>query len=81
LVPKLAFKEFYLYRTRFGKTLNDDMEKSTSEFDKNVDGAVHSWISGHSVKIDRWFQDFWHIAQKYLKFHNELICNLFKPKC
>jgi hypothetical protein len=59
LGPKLAFKEFDLYTTRLGETLNDDIETFLfGKIDKSGADAVRGWISGNPVQIHRWFQEF-----------------------
>jgi hypothetical protein len=59
LGPKLAFKELDLYTTRFGETLNDDIETFLfGKIDKSGADAVRGWITGDPVKIHRGFQDF-----------------------
>ena len=59
LGPKLAFKEFDLYTTLFGETLNDDIETFLfGKIDKSGADAVRGWISGNPVQIHRWFQEF-----------------------
>lgn len=59
LGPKLAFKEFDLYTTRLGHTLNDDIETFLfGKIDKSGADAVRGWIAGDPVKIHRRFQDF-----------------------
>ncbi|MFJ4256837.1 DUF4238 domain-containing protein [Pseudomonas monteilii] len=59
LGPKLAFKEFDLYTTRFGEMLNDDIETYLfGKIDKKGADAVRGWISSDPVQIHRTFQDF-----------------------
>lgn len=59
LGPKLAFKEFDLYTTRFGTALNDDIETFLfGRIDKNGADAVRGWIADDPVKIHRKFQEF-----------------------
>ncbi len=59
LGPKLAFKELDLYTTRFGTSLNDDIERFLfGKIDKSGADAVRGWIAGDPVKIHRGFQDF-----------------------
>ena len=59
LGTKLAFKEFDLYTTRLGETLNDDIETFLfGKIDKSGADAVRGWITGDPVKIHRGFQDF-----------------------
>jgi hypothetical protein len=59
LGARLAFKETDLYTTRFGETLNDDIETLLfGKIDKSGADAVRSWAEGNPVKIHRWFQDF-----------------------
>lgn len=59
LGPKLAFKEFDLYTTRFGEVLNDDIETYLfGQIDKTGADAVRGWISGDPIQIHRRFQDF-----------------------
>lgn len=59
LGPKLAFYEFDLYTTRFGKTLNDDIETFLfGQIDKLGADAVRGWVAGDPIKIHRRFQDF-----------------------
>jgi hypothetical protein len=59
LGTKLAFKKLDLYTTRFGETLNDDIETFLfGRIDKSGADAVRGWIAGDPVKIHRGFQDF-----------------------
>ncbi|WP_336341368.1 hypothetical protein [Pseudomonas atacamensis] len=59
LGPKLAFKEFDLYTTRFGEMLNDDIETHLfGKIDKKGADAVRGWISGDPGRIHRTFLDF-----------------------
>ncbi|MDF9775381.1 DUF4238 domain-containing protein [Pseudomonas baetica] len=59
LGPKLAFKEFDLYTTRFGEMLNDDIETYLfGKIDKKGADAVRGWISGDPVRIHRTFLEF-----------------------
>lgn len=59
LGAKLAFKEIDLYTTRFGDTLNDDIETFLfGKIDKSGADAVRGWAEGDPVKIHRRFQDF-----------------------
>lgn len=59
LGPKLAFREFDLYTTRLGQTLNDDIETFLfGKMDKSGADAVRAWVAGDPVKIHRRFQDF-----------------------
>jgi len=57
--PKRAFSEFDLYTTRFGQTLNDEIEKFLfGKIDKTGADAVRAWIAGDQVRIHRLFRDF-----------------------
>lgn len=59
LGPKLAFVELDLYTTRFGLTINDDIETFLfGPIDKTGADAVRGWISGNQAQIHRRFQDF-----------------------
>lgn len=59
LGPKLAFKEFDLYTTRFGETLNDDIETFLfGPVDKTGADAVRGWIAGDPIQVHRRFQEF-----------------------
>lgn len=59
LGTKQAFKELHLYTTRFGGTLNDDIEKFLfGQIDTSGADAVRGWIAGDPIKIHRGFQDF-----------------------
>jgi hypothetical protein len=59
LGPKLAFFELDLYTTRFGETLNDDIETYLfGKIDKSGADAVRGWIAGDPIQIHRRFQDF-----------------------
>jgi hypothetical protein len=59
LDAKLAFKEIDLYTTRFGETLNDDIETFLfGKIDKCGADAVRAWAEGDPVKIQRRFEDF-----------------------
>lgn len=59
LGPKRAFSEFDLYTTRFGQTLNDEIETFLfGKIDKNGADAVRAWIAGDQIRIHRLFLDF-----------------------
>ena len=59
LGPKLAFKERDLYTTRFGQTLNDEIETFLfGKIDKNGADAVRAWIAGDQLRIHRLFLNF-----------------------
>lgn len=59
LGPKLAFKEFDLYTTRFGQALNDEIERFLfGEIDTRGAAAVRAWIAGDMVQIHHRFRDF-----------------------
>lgn len=59
LGPKLAFKEFDLYTTRLGQTLNDEIETFLfGKIDKRGADAVRAWIAGDLMQIHRGFHDF-----------------------
>lgn len=59
LGPKLAFKEFDLYTTRLGQTLNDEIETYLfGKIDKRGADAVRAWIAGDLMQIHRGFHDF-----------------------
>lgn len=59
LGPKLAFSGYDLYTTRFGETLNDDIETYLfGRIDKEGAEAVRGWIAGDPVQIHRRFQAF-----------------------
>ncbi len=59
LSPKLAFKERDLYTTRFGQTLNDEIETFLfGKIDKSGADAVRAWIAGDQLRMHRLFRDF-----------------------
>lgn len=59
LGAKLAFKEVDLYTTRFGETLNDDIETFLfGKIDKSGADAVRAWAESDPVKVQRRFEDF-----------------------
>jgi Protein of unknown function (DUF4238) len=56
---KSAFVEADLYTTRFGTTLNDEIERFLfGKIDASGAAAVRGWINGDPIKIQRRFQDF-----------------------
>jgi hypothetical protein len=56
---KWLFKEVDLYTTRFGPTLNDEIERFLfGEIDSRGAGAVRAWIAGDVVQIHHRFRDF-----------------------
>jgi hypothetical protein len=59
LGPKLAFSGYDLYTTRFGETLNDDIETYLfGKIDKAGADAVRAWIAGDPARMHYKFEDF-----------------------
>lgn len=59
LGPRRLFKEVDLYTTRFGTTLNDEIERFLfGEIDGRGADAVRAWTTGDVVQIHHRFLDF-----------------------